>query len=233
MSNIAIIAAAGNGERLDSCDSKMLVNIAGKPLLVHTLNVFEKSEKIDEIVLVVHKKDLKKIEKEVIEKNKYQKLSKIVLGGFTRQESVFKGLQAIKENNGRVCIHDGARPLIEEWMIERTIEEVDTHEGAIMAVPVIETIKKVIIGEMLVKETVNREEYWIVQTPQAFNIKYAKNIYKRAIEEELSVTDDASIAEHYDGKVKIIPGSRENIKITTSIDILLAEILIKKRLNNI
>jgi len=141
MSNIAVIAAAGNGERLDCSCSKMLVNIKGKPLLSYTLDVFENSKKIDEIILVVHKKDIKNIEKEIIAKNQYNKINTIVLGGATRQESVYLGLQSIKENDGIVCIHDGARPLVEDWMIEKTIDAVNYYDGVIMAVPVIETIK--------------------------------------------------------------------------------------------
>jgi len=185
MSNIAVIAAAGNGERLDCSCSKMLVNIKGKPLLSYTLDVFENSKKIDEIILVVHKKDIKNIEKEIIAKNQYNKINTIVLGGATRQESVYLGLQSIKENDGIVCIHDGARPLVEDWMIEKTIDAVNYYDGVIMAVPVIETIKKAASKEMLVAKTVNRDEYWIVQTPQSFKIRYIKDIYKKAIEEEI------------------------------------------------
>jgi len=233
MSNIAIIAAAGNGERLNCCKSKMLINILGKPLLAYTLDQFEQSEMIDEIVLVIRAQDRQSIEEEVIKRNKYNKLSSIVLGGLTRQESVYQGLKVIKKNIGTACIHDGARPLVKDWMIEKTIKMTDTYDGAVIAVPVIETIKRVLFPAGLVEKTVNRDEYWIVQTPQTFKLSTIKKLYQKAREENLTATDDAAIVEHYGGKIKIIPGSRENIKITTSLDVILAEILLKKRLEQI
>jgi len=229
-SNIAVIAAAGNGERLNCHTSKMLAKILGRPLLSYTLDIFEKSRNIDEVILVVHKKDLEIIREEIIKKYKYKKVNKIIIGGLTRQESVYLGLCSIKDTDGIACIHDGARPLVEEWMIEKTIKTADEYDGAIMAVPVIETIKKVILKNGLVEETVNRNKFWVVQTPQAFKIRYIQELYKKAQEQRLTTTDDASIVENYGGKVKIINSSRENIKVTTSVDILLAEILIKNRL---
>jgi len=233
MSNIAIIAAAGNGERLNCCKSKMLINILGRPLLAYTLDQFEQSEKIDEIILVIRAQDRQSIEEEVIKRNKYNKLISIVLGGLTRQESVYMGLKAIKKNVGTACIHDGARPLVKDWMIEKTIKMTDYYDGAAIAIPVIETIKRVFSQERLVEKTVNRDEYWIVQTPQTFKLRTIKKLYQKALEENLTATDDAAIVEHYGGKIKIIPGSRENIKITTSLDVIWAEILLKERFKQI
>jgi 2-C-methyl-D-erythritol 4-phosphate cytidylyltransferase len=230
MSNIAIIAAAGNGERFNCHNSKMLAKILDKPVLSYTLDQFENSEVIDEIVLVVHQKDIKCIEDEIIKKYDYNKLSAIVLGGTSRQESVYLGLQAIKKKDGIACIHDGARPLVEKWMIEETIRITDSYDGAIMAVPVIETIKRVFLQDYLVEKTVNRDEYWIVQTPQTFKLAYIREMYQKAQKDGLKATDDASIVEHYGGNVKIVSSTRENIKITTSVDMVLAEILLNKRL---
>jgi len=232
MSNIAIIAAAGNGERFNCYHSKMLAKILDKPVLSYTLDQFENSEIIDEIVLVVHPKDLKCIEDEIVKRYDYKKMSTIVLGGLTRQESVYLGLKSIKKKDGIACIHDGARPLVENWMIEKTIKMIDSCDGAIMAVPVIETIKKVFLQDFMIEKTVNRDEYWIVQTPQTFKLEYIRELYQKAQEEGIKTTDDASIVEHYGGNVKIIKSTRENIKITTSIDLLLAEILIKKSILN-
>ncbi len=228
MSNIAIIAAAGNGERLNCSNSKMLAKILGKSLLAYTLDQFEQSERIDEIVLVVRTQDRYSIEEEVIKRNKYSKLNTIVPGGFTRQESVYRGLKAIKKADGIACIHDGARPFVKGWMIEETIRMTDIYDGAIIAVPVIETIKKVSLQEGLVEKTINRDEFWIVQTPQTFGLKYIRELHQKAQEEGFTATDDAAIVENYGGRVKIIPGSRENIKITNLFDKVLAETLIKK-----
>jgi 2-C-methyl-D-erythritol 4-phosphate cytidylyltransferase len=231
MSNFAIIPAAGNGERLNDFDSKILAMILGKPLLCYTLDIFEESEKIDEIILVIRKKDCERIEEEVINKNRYKKIKKIVTGGLTRQESVYNGLKAITEKDGIVCIHDGVRPLIKKWMIEKSIENIgmtDNRDGVILAVPATDTIKIVKLSDMVVEKTVDRNRFWNVQTPQTFKLGRIRELYKRAIEEDLMVTDDASILEYYGGKVGIIRGSEENIKITTIVDLRLAEVLLKK-----
>lgn len=231
MSNFAIIPAAGNGERLNDFDSKILAMILGKPLLCYTLDIFEESEKIGEIILVIRKKDCERIEEEVINKNRYKKIKKIVTGGLTRQESVYNGLKAITEKDGIVCIHDGVRPLIKKWMIEKSIENIgmtDNRDGVILAVPATDTIKIVKLSDMVVEKTVDRNRFWNVQTPQTFKLGRIRELYKRAIEEDLMVTDDASILEYYGGKVGIIRGSEENIKITTIVDLRLAEVLLKK-----
>lgn len=228
MSNIAVIAAAGNGERLNCYSSKMLAKILGKPLLAYTLDQFEKSDKIDEIVLVLRAQDQASIEEGVLKKKQYHKLTSVVHGGLTRQESVYQGLKSIKKDHGLVCIHDGARPLVRDWMIEKSIGVIDAYDGVIIAVPVIETIKRALNPEIIVDKTVNRDEFWIVQTPQTFRLSYIKELYQRAEEEWLMVTDDAAIVEHYGGRIKIIPGCRENIKITNAVDLALAEVLMRR-----
>ncbi|HOF03071.1 MAG TPA: 2-C-methyl-D-erythritol 4-phosphate cytidylyltransferase [Atribacterota bacterium] len=228
MKNFALIAAAGSGERLQSSHSKMLVQISGKPLLSYTIDKFEESEQINEIILVVRAQDLNKIEQEIIKKKNYQKIKNIVIGGLTRQESVYNGLMVIKENDGIVCIHDGARPLIQKWMIEKPLGMIDNYDGVILAMPAIETIKKVYLPEMTVEETVDRNKFWTIQTPQIFKLKKIKEYYQRAKKEKIEVTDDAAILEQYGGKVGILRGSEENIKVTTGVDILLAEVLINR-----
>lgn len=230
MSNIAVIAAAGNGERLNCSYSKMLAKISGKPLLAYTLDQFEQSDKIDEIVLVVREQDRKEIEEEVLKTNRYNKINSLVIGGLTRQDSVYRGLKSIQKSDGIACIHDGARPLVKSWMIEKTMDMVNDYDGVIIAIPVIETIKRSFPEDMIVEKTVNRNEFWVVQTPQTFKLGYIKDLYQKAKEEGLVVTDDASIVEHYGGKIKIIPGTRDNLKITTSVDLALAEVLMRKYL---
>ncbi len=228
MSNYAIIAAAGNGERINSLHSKMLLRIMEKPVLAYTIDQFEQSEKIDKIILTIRLQDHQLIEKEILQKYNYKKIFMIVSGGLTRQESVHHGLKAIKEDDGIVCIHDGARPLVKKWMIDETIDCTNHYEGAIMAIPATETIKKIFLENMTVEKTINRDKCWIIQTPQSFKLKYIRSLYQKALNDRLTVTDDSSIVEHYGGTVKIITGSEDNIKITTKVDMALAEILIKK-----
>lgn len=227
MSNIALIAAAGSGVRLKNDVGKMMVKIFKKPLITYTLDEFERSDKIDEIFIIIRSQDSKILKREVFKKNIYRKLTKIVSGGLTRQESVYNGLMAIEKNHSFVCIHDGARPLIDRWMIEKVLNIDRGYDGAILAVPIVETIKKILPDNMIVEKTVNRDEYWIAQTPQCFQLDYIINLHKRAKADGVKVNDDASIVEHYGGKIKIIPGARENIKITTPVDLALVEILLK------
>ncbi len=224
----AIIAAAGNGARFCNSNNKMLVPLLGRPLLTYTLDKFEESEKIDEIILVVRPQDHKKIEQEMINKYYYSKVKFIIGGGSTRQESVYNGLMAIKEDEGIVLIHDGARPLLKEEMIVELIGMIGNFVGVIPAVPIVETVKKVILSNMMVERTVDRNKFWTVQTPQAFQLKQIRDCYKKAMKDNILFTDDSSLFEYYGGKIAIVRGSEENIKITTKVDLLLAEALIKK-----
>lgn len=228
MRHIALIVAAGDGKRFGSVTGKILAPIMGKPLISYALKKFENFEKIDEIVLVIRAKDYSIVEQEVIKKSEYKKVKHIIAGGSSRQESVYKGLMTIKEKDGIVFIHDGARPIIEEWLIADLIKMIEYFNGVIPAVPIVETIKKVINSKMLIDETMDRNKYWLAQTPQVFRLKKIKEFYHRAMKENIQFTDDSSIAEYYGEKVIIIPGSYSNIKITTEDDLYLAEALIKK-----
>ena len=232
MKNFAIIAAAGNGERFCDSKSKMLVPLLDKPLLSYTLEKFEESEKIDEVILVIRSQDRNLIEKEIFKRKNYIKVKTITTGGSTRQESVYNGLKAIKEEDGIVCIHDGARPLLKEWMIDETIKMVPLFDGIVLAVPIVETVKKINIAEMLVEKTVNREMLWIAQTPQTFRLEKIKKYYQKAMEENIQVTDDSTLLEYYGGKVAIVRGSEDNIKITTKVDLLLAEVIMRNHFLN-
>ena len=232
MKKFAIIAAAGSGKRFCGSKNKMLELLLGKPLLSHTLDKFEDSENIDQIILVIRTQDRKLIEKEIIEKNNYLKVKTIAMGGSTRQESIYNGLMAIKEEDGIVCIHDGARPLLKKWMIDETIKMVTFFDGIVLAVPIVETVKMVNISEMLVEKTVNRDNFWIAQTPQTFRLEKIKKYYQKAMEENIQFTDDAALLEYYGEKVAIVRGSEENIKITTKVDLLLAEVIMRNHLFN-
>jgi 2-C-methyl-D-erythritol 4-phosphate cytidylyltransferase len=232
MKNFAIIAAAGNGERFCDSKSKMLVPLLDKPLLSYTLEKFEESEKIDEVILVIRSQDRNLIEKEIFKRKNYIKVKTITTGGSTRQESVYNGLKAIKEEDGIVCIHDGARPLLKKWMIDETIKMVPLFDGIVLAVPIVETVKKINIAEMLVEKTVNREMLWIAQTPQTFRLEKIKKYYQKAMEENIQVTDDSTLLEYYGGKVAIVRGSEDNIKITTKVDLLLAEVIMRNHFLN-
>ena len=225
----AIVLAAGQGRRMGTKTQKQYLEIIGKPVLCYSLEVFQESEIIDEIILVVGKGQETYCKKEIVEKYQIQKVKKIVTGGEERYHSVWNGLKEVYKD-GYVFIHDGARPFIDQEMIRRVYEEVVQHKACVAGMPVKDTIKIVDTSEFA-EETPDRSRVWLVQTPQAFENNLIKNAYKILVEkEEYSVTDDAMVVEKILGKkVKLVRGSYENIKITTPEDLDIAGVFAKKK----
>ncbi|MFH1655469.1 MAG: 2-C-methyl-D-erythritol 4-phosphate cytidylyltransferase [Candidatus Omnitrophota bacterium] len=221
----AVIPAAGKGIRFNKKNPKPLVLLNSRPILVHTLNALARNKLIDNIVLVVNKKDLGKF-KEIIRGYNFRKVIKIVAGGATRRKSVENGLKAVNKDADLVLIHDGVRPFISSKIISLAIKAAKKFGAAVVAVPAKSTIKE--IGRnLLVKKTLNRDVLWEIQTPQVFK----KDIITRAYNKlkNLKAFDDASLVEKMGKSVKIVPGSYENIKITTPEDLLFAKAILKDR----
>ncbi|MDY6328221.1 MAG: 2-C-methyl-D-erythritol 4-phosphate cytidylyltransferase [Lachnospiraceae bacterium] len=214
----AIILSAGKGTRMKSDICKQYMLVEDKPLLFYTLKAFEESE-IDHIVLVVGENDVSYVQEEIVDKYKIDKVYRIVTGGRERYDSVMNGLDVISDN-GKVLVHDGARPLIEAEYINQMIDSLNETEACIAAVPVKDTIKEV-DEEGFVKNTPDRRTLWQVQTPQAFSIPLLKSAYnKMKINGSDGITDDSMVVEKYtDTKVRIIECSYSNIKITTPEDL--------------
>lgn len=214
----AIILSAGKGTRMKSNICKQYMQVEGKPLLFYTLKAFEEST-IDHIVLVVGKNDASYVQKEIVDRYKIGKVHRIVIGGRERYDSVMNGLDVISDN-GKVLVHDGARPLIEVKYINKMIDSLNENEACIAAVPVKDTIKEV-NEEGFVKNTPDRRRLWQVQTPQAFSVSLLKSAYnKMKINGSEGITDDSMVVEKYtDTNVRIIECSYRNIKITTPEDL--------------
>ncbi|MCI5602971.1 MAG: 2-C-methyl-D-erythritol 4-phosphate cytidylyltransferase [Clostridiales bacterium] len=214
----AIILSAGKGTRMKSDICKQYMLVEGKPLLFYTLKAFEESE-IDHIVLVVGENDVSYVQEEIVDKYKIDKVYRIVIGGHERYDSVMNGLDVISDN-GKVLVHDGARPLIETEYINQIIDGLNETEACIAAVPVKDTIKEV-DEEGFVKNTPDRRRLWQVQTPQAFSVSLLKSAYsKMKINGSDGITDDSMVVEKYtDTKVRIVECSYSNIKITTPEDL--------------
>lgn len=218
MKTSAIIAAAGSSSRFKN-GQKLLFDLNGKPVIEQTIETFNNHAMINEIVICTSENiidDIKEIAK------KYPKVSKVILGGAQRQDSVLNGLKALNSPDF-VAIHDGARPLISAEIIENTLKKAFEHGHATCAVQVKDTIKKV-IDEKIV-ETPNRQELWQVQTPQVFN-------YKEILDAHLqfqgqNFTDDTLLIEQIGKSVYIVNGCYKNIKITTPEDIDIARLLAK------
>ena len=214
----AVIAAAGSSQRMDGAD-KVFALLGGEPILVRVVDVFQRCNPIDQIVVVLSKQNLERGKQLVIEQG-WSKVIDVCAGGRRRQDSVAAGLGRLS-NCDWVVIHDGARPLVTVDLINRGLEAAKETGAAVAAVPVTDTIK--LAGDdRIVHQTLPRQNLWAVQTPQVFGIKIITEAYSRA---NGDVTDDASLVEQLGYRVKIYMGSYDNIKITTPDDLALAEVL--------
>jgi 2-C-methyl-D-erythritol 4-phosphate cytidylyltransferase len=225
-----IIPAAGLGRRMNASVSKQYLQLNGKPILAHTLDAFEKCPLIDEIVLVINPDELELCQEQVIGAYSYTKI-KLVAGGDTRQESVYAGLKAVNPRTRIVLIHDGARPLIRQSVIRKSIEETLKHRATVVGVPAKNTIK-VINEDGFVEDTPDRNYLVEIQTPQTFDYDLIKEAHQKALESGVVGTDDAFLVEWLKIPVKIVAGDYTNIKITTPEDLTIAESIIKQMVEN-
>ncbi|NLK44353.1 MAG: 2-C-methyl-D-erythritol 4-phosphate cytidylyltransferase [Tissierellia bacterium] len=223
-----IIAAAGMSNRMGSKINKQFIAIGGKPILAHTIEKFERSRYIDEIILVAKEEEIDYCRKEIVRKYKFNKVTNIIRGGKERQDSVYNGILALNEKSDIVLTHDGARPFVKLENIEDGIKGVVKHGACVIGVPVTDTIK-VVGEENNINNTPQRSLLWAAQTPQCFFKDILIKGYEKAISDGFLGTDDSSIVERIGYDVKMIKGSYENIKITTPEDIVLAESLIKEK----
>lgn len=221
-----VIVAAGRGVRLGEAQPKQFCPLKGKPIVCWTTEKFEKCQLVDDIILVVPEGMREYVKKKLLPPFKYRKIKTIAEGGKERSDSVFQGLKKVDENTDIVLIHDGVRPLISIHLIERVIQEADRYGAVSLGIPVKETLKKV-DEDGLVRETVERNEIRLIQTPQGFKKDLICHVYKKAMELGWSASDDAGLVERFGYKVKIVPGEEANIKITTSLDLELTEMLLK------
>lgn len=221
-----IIPAAGQGKRMKSDVSKQFIEIEGKPILAYTIEKFESTNIIDEIVVVVGKGEEDYVGEFIRDRYDFTSISKIVTGGKERQDSVYEGLKAISHDIDIVLIHDGARPMINPLDIEKIIDNTIRYKACVIGVKVKDTIK-IVDTEGNVVETPKRKYLYAVQTPQAFETELIRNAYEKGVQEGVTVTDDSSLVEKYSNvKVKMIEGSYENIKITTPEDFYIAKRII-------
>ena len=223
----ALIVAAGKGERFGGRIKKQFIEIAGRPIFLHSVDPFYKSKEVDEIIIIVPDDELGPVTKVVKRAHLVKKMIKIVPGGESRQDSVNNGLKVMDERAEYVLIHDGVRPFITVREVDRIANEVKENNAVIYCIPVRDTI--VAEKENHVNEYVDREKIRFVQTPQAFKTGLIKKAFKHAYENGYKGTDESSVVKYFGEKVKLLPGSFENIKITTREDLTLAKILLQKR----
>ena len=222
----AIILAAGSGKRMNSKVHKQYLIIQDRPVLYYSLKAFEDSA-VDEIVLVVGKGEEKFCRKEIVDKYGISKVKAIVEGGKERYHSVFEGLKQTSDAD-YVLIHDGARPFVNQDIIRRCMQEVQKYQACVVGMPVKDTIK-IADEEGYAKQTPDRKNVWMIQTPQTFSYALIYEAYEEILKtEDTAITDDAMVLERIKGKKsKLIEGSYRNIKITTPEDLLIANVYLQ------
>ena len=220
----AVIAAAGAGTRMNSDKTKQLLTLQGIPVIVRTLLAFESSPVIDEIIVCAREDELEIYDKFRAEYG-LKKLSAVVPGGETRQESVLNGFEAISDECEFVAIHDGARCLITPEDIEKVVRAAYAHGAATACRKVADTVKRV-NSSGFIEETINRDTLRLAQTPQVFKVELYRVAAYVAKEEGFTATDDNMLVEHIAFPVKYIDCGGENIKLTTPGDLAVAEVLL-------
>ena len=219
----AVIVAAGSASRMGGID-KILTDLKGKPVIVHTVEAFQTCPAISEIVVVTASEKLEKVMELC---RGFDKLKAVVAGGSSRPESVTNGLNALSDKVKLAAIHDGARPLVTWEVIDRTVRAANTYGAAASGVPVKDTIKVVTGG--MVKSTPDRSTLQAVQTPQVVDIDLLRGALKKAKDDGVNITDDCSAVEYMGRSVKMGQGDERNIKITTPLDLRVAEAILEER----
>ena len=220
----AVIVAAGTASRMGGID-KVMAELNGEPMIVHSVRAFQNCDAIKEII-VVTRQDLIVPIMELCQE--FDKVQAVVIGGASRPESVAIGLSALSDKVKLAAIHDGARPLVTWNVIDRTVRAANSYGAAAPGIPVKDTVKTVVGG--IVKETPDRSLLQAVQTPQVFDVDLLQAALEKAAGDKANITDDCSAVERLGMSVRIVEGDECNIKVTTPLDLKLAEAFLEERL---
>ncbi|NJL40642.1 MAG: 2-C-methyl-D-erythritol 4-phosphate cytidylyltransferase [Leptolyngbyaceae cyanobacterium RM2_2_4] len=225
-----LIPAAGVGRRMGSNRNKLLMPLLDKPLLAWTLLAAKAAPSIHWIGIVGQPQDWQDF-KEIVTDLALTKSVRFIQGGSTRQESVYRGLRALPAVAEQVLIHDGARCLATPNLLNRCSESVLTYPGLVAAVPVKDTIK-VVDETRAIAGTLDRSKLWAAQTPQGFSVEQLLHCHAEGQRQNIEVTDDAALFEHFGLPVQIVEGEETNLKITTPADLAIAEFILRQRFNS-
>ncbi|HVP06857.1 MAG TPA: 2-C-methyl-D-erythritol 4-phosphate cytidylyltransferase [Candidatus Acidoferrum sp.] len=225
MKTYAIIVAAGQSQRLTGAVPKQFREICGRPMLSWTISRFERAASIEKIVVVVAEEHLLYVSQRIVDPYGFTKVQKIVIGGATRRESVFRGLKSLPLSTQFVAIHDGARPLVAPVDINRVVDVALKDKAAMLAMPASDTVKRVRDGFVL--GTLDRDSLYLAQTPQVFQYDLIMAAHAEA-DSSVAVTDDASLVEGRGFKVRVVEPSTPNIKVTTPDDLMIAEAFLRR-----
>jgi len=221
----AIITAGGTGKRFHGGGvqklPKQFLPLCGKPLIAYSIETFERSEPVADIIVVVPEELVEYTKREIVDKFEFKKVSLVLAGGNERQDSVTIGFDSLVDKPDIVAVHDGVRPFVARQTVEEVISMAAQYGGAIAAAPSTDTIKKSGPGQ-LIEGTLPREEIWLAQTPQAFRYEILKEAFKKASEDGYLGTDEAELVERIGKRVRLVESSAINIKITNPDDMDLA-----------
>ncbi|HZG40524.1 MAG TPA: 2-C-methyl-D-erythritol 4-phosphate cytidylyltransferase [Nodosilinea sp.] len=223
-----LIPAAGSGRRMGADRNKVLLDLLGQPIIAWTLKAAAEADSVVWIGLVCQEGDRSSLAAIATALNLAKPVN-LIAGGDTRQQSVYNGLQRLPPEATRVLIHDGARCLATPDLFDRCAAALDTCPGLVAAVPVKDTIK-VVDANQRIEATPDRQRLWAAQTPQGFDVALLKQCHQQGIDLGWSVTDDAALFEKGDLPVQVVPGEETNLKVTTPMDLAIAEFILKQRL---
>lgn len=223
-----LIPAAGSGRRMGSDRNKLLLPLLGQPILAWTLRAAQATESIEWIGIIGQPHDWQDFKQIVADLGMAEQVQ-FIQGGATRQASVYCGLQGLPDHAKHVLIHDGARCLATPDLFERCGVMLETCDGLIAAVPVKDTIKVVNPATQMIEHTPDRSNLWAAQTPQGFDVETLRHCHQEGIRLGWEVTDDAALFEQCALPVKIVMGEETNLKVTTPVDLTIAEFILKQR----
>ncbi len=229
MKATVLIPAAGMGRRMGASINKQYLDLAGRPILAHTLELFERHPQIEHIYPLIPRDEISFCQQQIIDRYDISKTRRIVPGGAERQDSVRNGLQALVEDGLAqperiVLVHDGVRPLFDPQLLSQLLATILAQGACVVGVPVKDTIKQVDNG--LISGTPDRQRLWQAQTPQGFRYQLIAEAYEKAEQDQFVGTDDASLLERYGCPVTMLQGDYRNIKVTTPEDLLVATALL-------
>lgn len=223
----AIIPAAGSGTRIGGEIKKQFLPLKGKPIIVHTLQQFEHCPDVDEVALALPESAMSEMEA-IVERYRLHKVSKMIMGGAKRQDSVANVLKRLTlKDSDIVLVHDGVRPFIEIKQLSHIIKVCKEYHAAVLAVQPKDTIRRSVGGGFF-DQTLDRTALWLIQTPQAFQAKLLVKAFEKAKKDKFFSTDEAALVERLGVKVKIVEGSYDNIKITTKEDLELGTLILER-----
>lgn len=225
---VALVPAAGRGLRMGGSVPKQFLSLGGEPLVIQSLRALQAAPVVVQIILAVPPADVEYCEREIVSRQCFTKVTKVVAGGAERQDSVRHALAQIPSDTEIVLIHDAVRPFVTLRMIADVVAAARKEGAAIIALPMRDTVKQVRMDGMI-ERTVDRTPLWLAQTPQAFRRDWIETAHRKAHAEGVRATDDASLVEWLGYSVAVVEGSGENIKVTRPEDLVIGEAILAAR----